>query len=87
MTRQDFIDYLEANDCETVRIANQGYYVMRNIKTKNLSGVPNTDPPLDATVCRICKTLEVKPPDISSGAQELIDRIHNEFSNGNIKKD
>lgn len=87
MTRQDFIEYLEANGCEIVRIANQGYHVMRNIKTKNLSGVPATDPPLDATVCRICKTLEVKPPDVSSGAQALVDRIHDEFSNGIVKNE
>lgn len=85
MTREDFIDYLLANGCEIVRIANQGYHVMRNIESKNLSGVPITDPPLDATVCRICKTLGVKPPDVSSGAQALIDHIHEQF-NGDRKK-
>lgn len=84
MTREDFIDYLTANGCETVRIANQGYNVMRNIESSTLSGVPITDPPLDATVCRVCKTLGVKPPDVSAGPKELIDRIHEEF-NGTAK--
>jgi hypothetical protein len=84
MTREDFIDYLTANGCEIVRIANQGYHVIRNIESLSLSGVPITDPPLDATVCRICKTLGVKPPDVSAGPQELIDRIHEEF-NGHAK--
>lgn len=82
MTRQDFIDYLEANDVETVRIANQGYNVMRNINTRKMSGVPVTDPPLDATVCRICKTLGVPPPEESAkAAQALIDHIHQQFNN------
>ena len=82
MTRQDFIEYLEANDCETVRIANQGYNVMRNLKTRKMSGVPVTDPPLDATVCRICKTLDVPPPkDAAKAAQALIDHIHDKFNN------
>lgn len=84
MTREDFIEYLLENGCEIVRIANQGYHIMRNIESQKISGVPVTDPPLDATVCRICKTLGVRSPDVSSGAQALIDHIHDQF-NGDAK--
>jgi len=82
MTRDVFIDYLVANGCEIVRIANQGYHVMRNIETKKMSGVPVTDPPLDATVCRICKNLDVEAPKESaeSGAKALIDQLHDKFT-------
>ncbi len=81
MTRQDFIEYLQQHDCEVVRIANQGYYVMRNIKTLDMSGVPPTDPPLAATVCRICKTLNVPSPDAAAQkAQSIIDAAHKQFS-------
>ena len=82
MTRQDFIEYLEANGCEVVRIANAGYHVMRNVETRRMSGIPTTDPPLAATVCRICKTLDVPSPKVASAAQALIDEIHDKF-NGN----
>ena len=79
MTREDFIDYLIVNGCEIVRIANQGYHVMRNIQNGKLSGVPVTNPPLSATVCRICKTLGIEPPKAADGAKELIENIHKEF--------
>jgi|LakMenEpi03Aug12_release.lakeMendotaPanAssembly.Ray.scaffolds.fasta_scaffold90866_6 hypothetical protein len=82
MTRQDFIEYLEANGCEIVRVANQGYHVMRNKSTLKISGVPVTDPPLSATVCRICKTLEVHTPDESKASQSLIDHIHDKYNSG-----
>lgn len=79
MTREDFIDYLTANDCEVIRIANQGYTVMRNKANNKMSGVPATDPPLAATVCRVCKTLEVDPPEEAGDAKELIDHIQSSF--------
>ena len=82
MTREDFIDYLLANNCEIVRIANKGYHVMRNVETLKMSGVPVTDPPLAATVCRICKTLDVQPPAIAKEAKKLIDEIHDKFNGG-----
>jgi hypothetical protein len=80
MTKQDFIDYLVAHDCEIVRIANQGYHVMRNTKNKKMSGVPVTDPPLPATVCRICKTLDIPTPDAAHSAQAIIDAAHKQFN-------
>jgi hypothetical protein len=83
MTREDFIDYLKAHGCEVVRHAHQGYAVMRNITTRKLSGVPSTDPPLEATVCRICKTLDVVVPDVANGAKEIIEHIHNQFHGDN----
>ncbi|HUN04613.1 MAG TPA: hypothetical protein PLS00_17315 [Niabella sp.] len=58
---------------------------MRNSITKKMSGVPSTDPPLNATVCRICKTLDVIPPQIAVDAKELIDHIDDRF-NGDEKK-
>lgn len=80
MTRVDFIEYLESHGCQIVRIANQGYHVMRNPKNLKLSGLPVTDPPLAATVCRICKTLDVPPPhDAANKAQAIIDKAHSQF--------
>lgn len=81
MTRQDFIDYLQAHGCEIVRIANQGYYVMR--RGNEMSGVPVTDPPLAATACRICKTLGVPVPDAAIDAASTIEEIHNKFNGQN----
>lgn len=78
MTRIDFIDYLVQNGAEIVRIANQGYHVMR--KEGKMSGVPTTDPPLNATVCRICRTLEVEIPDVARDASTLIDHIQDRFN-------
>lgn len=85
MTREDFIEYLEQHGCEIVRIANQGYSVIRNIETRKMSGVPATNPPLPATVCRICKTLDVPTPDIANVAQAIIDEIHDQFNSDKRK--
>lgn len=82
MTRQDFVDYLEQHGCETVRVDKQGYNVMRKIETKNISALPVTDPPLNATVCRICKTLDVETPKIAISAKGIIEEIHQKFNNG-----
>lgn len=91
MTRTDFIDYLLANGCEIVREAKKGYCVIRNAQANKISGIPSTDPPLPATVCRICKTLQVVPPDAAKDAQGIIDHMQNEFdqdrfspNNGNL---
>lgn len=87
MTRQDFLDYLDVNGCRVVRVANQGYAVVRNEKNDKMSGVPATDPPLHATVCRICKTLEIDPPKEADGAKELIDHIHDQFGERGLSPD
>jgi hypothetical protein len=57
MTREELIEHLETNGCVLVRIDKKGYSVYRNVVNSNLSGVPVDNPPFDALVCRICKTL------------------------------
>lgn len=82
MTQQQVVDYL-TNDCGciVVRWDNQGYCVIRNVINARMSGVPvaadrlgNLKP---ATVCRICRTLEVEIPEEAKKAADIIDYIHN----------
>ncbi len=91
MNREEFIEYLIDNGCKVIRIANQGYCVMRNVVNAAISGIPVTDPPLSATICRICKTLSIDPPDGYDAAKHLIEEVHEKFKkppfspeNGNL---
>lgn len=81
MTFDQFKDYLTENGCGVVRVANK-YHVMRNNNNGKMSGLPHTDPPLPATVCRTCKNLGVPAPQFANEAQGLIDDIDNHFNNG-----
>lgn len=87
MTRTDFIEYLVSNGCEIVREAKQGYSVIRNTASGKMSGVPKTDPPFPVTVCRICKTLEIDPPEVAKVAQKIIDHMQDQFESGFDQED
>lgn len=76
MKRQAFIDYLLGLGCKEVRKDKKGYSVFRNIINGEMSGVPVDDPLRAATVCRICKTLGVSPPEEAIIAKEVIDIAH-----------
>ncbi len=69
------IVYLESLGCEEVRKSASGYYVMRNLRTGVISGVPvpsNGDVLKEETICNICHTLGVDPP---PATQEEINQI------------
>lgn len=82
MQRSDFISYIESQGCTVVRTDRKGYSIVRNVINAKQSGVPFNDPLLDATVCRICKTLEIEPPDEAISAKEIIELAHKKHGNG-----
>jgi len=81
MNRQDFLTYLTDNGCVIVRTDKLGYSVIRNVLTGKISGVPLNDPCYIATVCRICKTLEVDPPECALDAVEIVDKAQKKHGN------
>lgn len=77
MNRTAFIDFLTDNGCVVVRTDKKGYSILRNVITGKISGVPADDPTLPATVCRICKTLELNAlPEEAAIAAEIIEIAH-----------
>lgn len=76
MNREDLLTYLTENGCMSVRTDKSGYSVVRNVMSGSMSGVPANDPLLHATVCRICKTLGINPPDCAVQAMEIIEKAH-----------
>jgi len=80
MKRSGFIQYLTDNGCLIIREDKAGYCVIRNVINAKMSGVPENDPLRLATVCRICKTLEIEPPDEARSAAEIVDFIHDQHS-------
>lgn len=77
MIRSLFILYLTDNGCIVIRTDKSGYLVTRNVINMKMSGVPYGDTLRSATVCRICKTLDIEPPEEAKKAAELIELIHN----------
>lgn len=80
MDRADFLTYLLSNGCTHVRTDKMGYSVVRNVITGKISGVPSNNPLLDATVCRICKTLDVDFPEQCQAAVSVVELAHNRHS-------
>ncbi len=76
MNRIDLIRYLTDNGCILVRHDKQGYSVIRNVMNGKISGVPKEEYILSATVCRICKTLDIESPEGVKSAQAIIDLAH-----------
>jgi hypothetical protein len=76
MKKEDFQQYLEQNGCVLVRVDNRGYSIYRNVLTGMMSGVPATDPCYPATMCRICKTLGIEPPECAHAAIDIIEKAH-----------
>ena len=81
MNRQEFLTYLTDNGCVIVRTDKQGYSVIRNVMTGNISGVPLNDPCYAATVCRICKTLGVEPPECALAAVDVVEKAQKKHGN------
>ena len=77
MNRVDFIKYLQERGCMILREDNQGYAVIRNVINGNMSGVPKNDPLRIVTVCRICKTLDIKDVPIEAQSGEIVEIAHN----------
>lgn len=84
MKREYFIMHLEAYNCNLVRPDKKGYSVYRSEKGL-ISGVPVNDPLKPATVCRICKTLDIPSPADMQDAKNLIDKLHDDHHNGELK--
>ena len=82
MNRDHFLTYLTENGCVLVRVDNQGYSVVRNVVTGQISGVPVNDPCFHATVCRICKTLGIDPPECAVDAMEIVEKAHKKHGKG-----
>lgn len=77
MKKEHLFLHLDAFGCELVREdKNGGYTVWRNIKTRQISGVPKGENLLPNTVCRLCKTLGIESPADLSDHQIIIDEIH-----------
>ncbi len=79
MDRGIFLEYLKQNGCHKVRDAKRGYSVFRRNDDRScICGVPANDPLRPATVCSICASLRVPPPDMfqKNGLPELISQIH-----------
>jgi len=79
MNRDDFLKYLIISGCTLVRTDPKGYSIVRNVVTGQISGVPSSDPCFNATVCRICKTLGIVPPDCSIEAREIVEKADKKF--------
>lgn len=76
MNRDELIAFLTSDGCVVVREDKRGYTVIRNVMSAKISGVPKDYEILDATACRICKTLDIKPPEGVLSAQTIIDIAH-----------
>jgi len=76
MNRDEFIDFLTSNGCIVVRHDKKGYDVIRNVVNSEISGVPKEHIMLNATICRICKSLIIDPPDGAKDAQYIVDLAH-----------
>ena len=76
MIRTDFIEHLKNSGCIIVRDDNSGYSVVRNVINAKMSGVPAGDNLRPATVCRICKTLEVSIPESAKVAEKIVNYAH-----------
>lgn len=63
MNREEFMAHLTQQGCVIVRNDNKGYSIVRNVINFKMSGVPVNNPMRPATVCRICKNLEITLPD------------------------
>jgi hypothetical protein len=83
MKRQDLMAYLEQNGCVLVRNANQGYSIVRNVVSGKMSGVPVDEDIYPASVCRICKTLAVDPPEEAKLAQDIVEAAHRRHGTNN----
>ncbi|WP_169579750.1 hypothetical protein [Runella zeae] len=55
--------HLIQQGCVVVREDSKGYSVVRNLINFKMSGVPVNNPLRAATVCRICKNLEISLPE------------------------
>lgn len=80
MDRSDFLAYLAGKGCLLIRTDKKGYSVVRNVISGKSSGIPVNDPLLDATVCRICKTLDIEFPEQCQSAVGVIELAHNRHS-------
>ena len=77
MSRDEFINYLTSNSCVVVRNdKNKGYSVVRNVISGKISGIPKESEMLNATICRICKSLVIDPPEDAKDAQHIVDLAH-----------
>ena len=76
MNRKEFLDHILSSGCVLVRTAKGVYAIVRNVVTGEVSGVPVDDPLRPATACRICKTLDIAPPEAAMSAQEIVDLAH-----------
>lgn len=69
MTTEELVDHLK-----------QGYSVMRNVINGKMSGVPmaaSVNGQLkSATICKICRTLDVEIPPDGISAEPILDHIH-----------
>ena len=80
MKRQAFLDFLTSNGCLILRTDPKGYSVARNVINLKMSGIPKNDPLRPATVCRICKTLGIHPPEEVMAANAVIEFAHREHN-------
>lgn len=81
MTQAQLLKHLKDNcGCIVIREDSKGYAVVRNVINAKMSGVPkgsNANSEMRAaTICRICKTLDVTIPEEAIQAAEVIDIIH-----------
>lgn len=81
MTQGELISHLtDRCGCIVIRQDNSGYFVVRNVINGKMSGVPLPSNPLGnlkpATVCRICRTLDVEIPEEALKAIEVVDYIN-----------
>lgn len=83
MERADFLTYLAEKGCVLVRTDKKGYSVVRNVINWKSSGIPVNDPLLDATVCRICKTLGIDSPEQCQSALGVVELAHSRHSSDN----
>lgn len=81
MIRADVIEHLRSCGCIELRKDAKGYSVIRNVINGKMSGVPANDPLRAATVCRICKTLEVEIPEDARGAEYIVNLAHENHNN------
>jgi hypothetical protein len=84
MIRTTFIQHL-TNECGCLIIRNdiQGYSVARNVVNGKISGIPKDINLRDATVCRVCRTLEVHIPEEAMTAIGVVDLAHSNHHKNN----
>jgi hypothetical protein len=87
MKQIHLVVYLESKGCCEVRRDKSGMFVMRNTANNKMSGVPvpsNGDVLKGATICAVCRALDVEvPPSTPKEVEILLASIQNDIENRN----